>query len=413
MGNLRIDPWSAEDEDNGAARCRMILVNTWLKLLGLTLAFVAGGHAANPLGLPPEVDARIHAALEANYRMDFATGAAELKAVESWAEAHPLIVFGDLLIEWWKVTAAVWEEDEDLCAPMLVAADRSLAAAERLIAQGDPTGEGHLVKGATLGLQGRWHIKNRHWMKSYFVGKAAKANLERALEINPELYDAYSGIGIYDYFVAKLPGVVRWLAFSGQTADPAVGMREVELALEKGTYTVVGTQAALALIFIRNELDPAKALTVIDALIAAYPHSPFFGSLRLIALYDLNQPEALAAEAARQAELFAAGHFPAERAAQIHFAAGLAHFRQQDWAAADQAYAQAVAAGHPSDPFATWAQLHRGNILDVRSDRKAARAVYREVRKLLNRWGTERLAERYLDDAFDPAIHQVRLLPDG
>lgn len=372
-----------------------------------------GARAANPLGLPAEVDARIHAALEANYRMDFATGAAELRAVEEWAGEHPLIGFGDLLIEWWKVTAAVWEEDEDRCALMLAAADRSLAAAEVLIAQGDPTGEGHLVKGATLGLLGRWHIKNRHWMKSYFVGKDAKANLERALAINPELYDAHSGIGIYDYFVAKLPGVVRWLAFSGQTADPADGMREVELALEKGTYTVVGTRAALALVFIRNELDPAKALTVIDELIAAHPHSPFFGSLRLIALYDLNEPEALAAEATRQAELLASGHFPAERAAQIHFAAGLAHFRQQDWAAADQAYAQAVAAGHPSDPFATWAQLHRGNILDVQGDRKAARQTYREVRKLLNRWGTERLADRYLDDAFDPAIHQARLLPDG
>ena len=388
-------------------------MNTSFNLLSLLLLVAVGARAANPLGLPAEVDARIHAALEANYRMDFETGAAELRAVEPWADEHPLIGFGDLLIEWWKVTAAVWEEDEDLCAPMLAAADRSLAAAEVLIAQGDPTGEGHLVKGATLGLLGRWHIKNRHWMKSYFVGKDAKANLERALAINPELYDAHSGIGIYDYFVAKLPGVVRWLAFSGQTADPADGMREVELALAKGTYTVVGTQAALALVFIRNELDPAKARTVIDELIASHPHSPFFGSLRLIALYDLNEPEALAAEAARQAELLAAGHFPAERAAQIYFAEGLAHFRQQEWAAADAAYAKAVAAGHPSDPFATWAWLHRGNILDVQGDRKAARKTYREVRHMLNRWGTERLAERYLDDAFDPAIHQVRLLPDG
>lgn len=368
---------------------------------------------ADPLGLDPELDARIHAALEANYRMDFEQGAAELAAVEALAGEHPLVTFGDLLIEWWKVTAAVWEEDRDLCEPMLAAAERSLAAAETLIAAGDPTGEGHLVKGATLGLLGRWHIKNRHWMKSYFIGKEAKANLERALEINPALDDAYSGIGIYDYFVAKLPGVVRWLAFSGQTADPADGMRKVERALAKGTYTVVGTKAALSLIFIRNELNPARALELIDELLAEHPHSPFFGSLRLIALYDLNRPEELALEAARQAALLEAGHYPAERAAQIHFARGLAEFRQQNWAAADAAYAQAVQSGHDSDPFATWARLHRANILDVRAERREARAAYREVSKMLNRWGTERLADRYLDDAFDPAVHQVRLLPDG
>ncbi|MDQ8185812.1 hypothetical protein [Pelagicoccus sp. SDUM812002] len=389
-------------------------MNTLLPVIALSLAVVAGGHAANPnpLGLPPEVNAQIHAALEANYQMDYETGLAELEAVQQWADSHPVIVFGDLLIEWWKVTAAAWEEDEDLCAPMLAAVDRSLAAAERLIEQGDPTGEGHFVKGATLGLQGRWHIKNRHWRKSYSIGKQAKENLEKALEINPELYDAYSGIGIYDYFVAKLPGVVRFFAFSGQPADPADGMKMAELSLEKGTYTVVGTRAALALIYLRTELNPAKANEMIDTLIAEYPHSPFFGSLRLIALYDLNKPEALAAEAARQAGLLAEGHFPAERTAQVLFAEGLAHFRQQDWAAADQAYAKAVAAGNPSDPFTTWAKLHRGNILDVQGNRKAARAIYRDVRTSLNRWGTERLAKDYLRDAFDPALNQVRLLPD-
>jgi hypothetical protein len=389
------------------------LVNTLRKIIFLAVLTASLVRAANPLGLDPELDARIHAALEANYRMDFARGAEELAPVRHLAAEHPLIPFGDLLIEWWKVTAAVWEEDRDRCAAMLAAADRSLAAAEQLIETGDPTGEGHLVKGATLGLLGRWHIKNRHWMKSYFIGKDAKANLEQALAINPELHDANSGIGIYDYFVAKLPGIVRWLAFSGQTADPSIGMRKVEHALEHGTYTVVGTQAALSLIFIRNELAPARALELIDELLAGHPHSPFFGSLRLIALYDLNRPDELALEAERQAALWEAGHYPAERAAQIHFARGLTEFRRQNWAAADEAYAQAVALGHETDPFATWARLHRANILDVQGRRREARAAYREVRDMLNRWGTARLADRYLDDAFDPAVHQVRLLPDG
>ncbi len=388
-------------------------MNTFSKFILVVGLISTSVQGTSPLGLDPALDGRIHAALEANYRMDFAQGAAELAAVGDFAEEHPLIAFGDLLIEWWKVTAAVWEEDRDRCEPMLAAVDRSLAAAEKLIEAGDPTGEGHLVKGATLGLLGRRHIKNRHWMKSYFIGKEAKANLERALEINPALHDANSGIGIYDYFVAKLPGIVRWLAFSGQTADPAEGMRKVEHALANGTYTVVGTKAALSLIFIRNELNPAQAKTLIDELLADHPHSPFFGSLRLIALYDLNRAGELAAEAERQAALLEAGHYPAERAAQIHFARGLAEFRQQNWAAADAAYAQAVAKGHESDPFATWARLHRANILDVQGKRREARAAYREVRKMLNRWGTERLADRYLGDAFDPAVHQVRLLPDG
>lgn len=369
--------------------------------------------AANPLELPDEVNEGLLAALEANYRMDFAAGVAELEALKPWEDEHPMIPFGGLLIEWWKVTAAVWEEDEDLCAPMLAAAELSLERAEILIDKGDPTGEGHMIKGATLGLLGRWHIKNRRWWKSYTVGKDAKANLNRAIEINPEIYDALAGIGIYDYFVAKLPGIVRWLAFSGQSSDPADGMRVILESIEKGTYTPVGTRAALTLVQLRNELDPLAAQKLVDGLIAEHPHSPFFGSLRLIALYDSNQAEALAEEAQRQADLLAAGHYPKQRTAQVHFAAGLAEFRWMNWEKAEVAYQKAIEESDPTDPFVTWAKLHLGNIKDVRGDRRGARAIYREVEDLLNRWGTERLAERYLKKPFDPKIHQVRLLPDG
>lgn len=379
----------------------------------MVFLLVGGGmHAANPLGLEEELDARLRAALEASYRMDFAGARSELAAAESWAKDHPLVPFGELLIEWWMVTAAVWEEDPDRCAAMLAAIDRSLAAAEAKIEAGDPTGEGHLVKGATLGLLGRWHIKNRHWWKSYKVGKDAKEQLQRAIEINPDLYDAYAGIGIYDYFVAKLPGIVRWLAFTGQTADPADGMRLIELSLEKGSYTNVGTRAALTLIFLRNELEPERALETIDALIEEHPESPFFGSLKLIALFDLGRPEELMLEANRQAEFLAGGRFPSSREAQGAFAEGLAYFRAGEWDQAKAAYQRAADRGNPSDPFTTWAKLHLGNIADVEGDRRQARQIYREVKGSLNRWGTKRLADRYLKNRFNPSQDLQRMLPD-
>jgi len=362
--------------------------------------------------LDPELDGHLRAALEASYRMDFAGARAELAAAEPWAAEHPLVPFGELLIEWWMVTAAVWEEDAQRSQSMLNAMERSLVAAEARIEAGDPTGEGHLVKGATLGLLGRWHIKNRHWWKSYQIGKDAKEQLQLAIEINPDLYDAYSGIGIYDYFVAKLPGIVRWLAFSGQTADPADGMRLIELSLARGSYTNVGTRAALTLIFLRNELEPARALETVDGLIAEHPESPFFGSLKLIALFDLGRPTELMAEAERQADLLAAGRYPLSREAQVAFAKGLAYFRAGEWDDAQRAYELAVQRGNPTDPFTTWAKLHLGNIADVRGDRRGARLVYREVKQSLNRWGTKRLAERYLKNRFDPSQDLLRLLPD-
>jgi tetratricopeptide (TPR) repeat protein len=132
----------------------------------------------------------------------------------------------------------------------------------------------------------------------------------------------------------------------------------------------------------------------------------------MIALYDLNRPAELEAEAARQAALLASGDYPKDRQAQVHFIHGLAEFRAGKWAEARAHYEKAVAHSSDEDPFGTWAQLHLGNLLDLTGDRKAARQTYREVKRMLNRWGTARLADRYLDDPFDPAVDRVRLLPD-
>jgi tetratricopeptide (TPR) repeat protein len=359
------------------------------------------------------MDDQLLAAMEANYRLDYAAADKILDALQQHAEVRPLVDFGRLLTEWWRLTAAVLEEDKAASAPMLAMAEACLRSSEARIKEGDPTGEAHLVKGATLGLMGRWHIKNHHWMKSYFVGKKAKASLEKALLINPLLYDANAGIGIYDYFVAKLPGIVRFIAFTGQKGSPQDGLDRIDIALKHGRYTLVGTRAALALVYIRNETDPTRALDYIDLLLAEYPHSVFFRSLRMIALYDLDRPEDLADEAKLQEKLLKDGEFPSDRAAQVYFTRGLAHFRAQDWAAARTDYKQAVKSGNPSDPFTTWAELHLGNILDITGNRSAAKRQYKHVKKMTNRWGTARLADRYLDDPFSPtAGHMVRLLPD-
>lgn len=383
-------------------------------LLGLRLSLLAATPTAdNPYGLPEGVDAQLFAAMEANYRLDYERADEILDSLQPYAEAHPLIEFGRLLTEWWRLTAAVLEEDEEASAPMLAMADACLKSSEARIKQGDPTGEAHLVKGATLGLLGRWHIKNHHWLKSYFVGKRAKKALEEALAINPLLYDAHAGIGIYDYFVAKLPGILRLVAFTGHKGTPQDGLDRIDIALDKGRYTIVGTQAALVLVYLRNERDPARALDYVDLLLADYPESVFFRSLRMIALYDLDHPEALSEEAKLQEKLLAEGKLSADRTAQVHFIQGLAHFRKKDWAAARTAYERAVEAGGPNDPFTTWAELHLGNILDITGDRSAAKKQYKRVKRMTNRWGTARLADLYLDDVFSPEEgHMVRLLPD-
>ena len=59
----------------------------------------------------------------------------------------------------------------------------------------------------------------------------------KALEINPRLVDANMGKGIFDYYVATLPSIVRVLAFIGMGGDKNVGLQELTIAATEGTYS--------------------------------------------------------------------------------------------------------------------------------------------------------------------------------
>src|SRR5690606_19036718 len=129
-----------------------------------------------------------------------------------------------------------------------------------------------------------------------------------------------------------------------------------------------------------------------------------------IALHDLGDVAGLAEEAAAQEAMLAAGTFPAERAAQVAFVRGLAQFRAGERTAARGSFERAVATEHPEDPFGTWARLYLGYLHDLAGERGVARAVYRQVERMTNRWGTKRLAKRYLDRPFEPARGDGRTL---
>lgn len=364
----------------------------------------------NPFHLPESVDKKMADALDADYNLDYQKALTLLDSLRPIQEDHPVVSFGRTLTTWWRLTAQALEEDAAASRPFVASVKETLRVADKKIKKGDPTGEGLMVKGAALGLLGRWHIKNHHWVKSYFIGKKAKRFLSKARRKNPNLYDVYTGIGLYDYFVAKLPGIVRFLAFLGEKGDPAAGLREIKKGIANGKYTRVGSQIALTFIYIRNEHDPEKALSVIHDLLAIYPESPFVRALDAIALYDGGHTSALEEEAKRQLAFLENKTFGESHAAQVHFFLGLSKFKEKKWSDALAHYQTALRTGENTDPFLTWSLLHSGFVADVRGERKKAKAIYKRVLKKTNRWGTARLAKLYLKKPFTASDTEMKRL---
>ncbi len=91
-------------------------------------------------------------------------------------------------------------------------------------------------------------------------------NINKSIEIDSTIYDAYLGLGGYDYFKGMLP-------FMGSEKDSAY--KKIRLSIEKGKYTKYLSSSALANLFIRDK-KYEEARKIIRLLLNEFPDSRTF-----------------------------------------------------------------------------------------------------------------------------------------
>jgi tetratricopeptide (TPR) repeat protein len=104
--------------------------------------------------------------------------------------------------------------------------------------------------------------------------------LKFVVEKNPSYYDAYLGLGIYNYIISFIPRKLQWLTnILGFTGDREEGKRQLILAAEKGTYTNTEAKFYLTLLAWREENYPLSE-DYCNQLTTSYPQSPAVWMLR-------------------------------------------------------------------------------------------------------------------------------------
>lgn len=127
--------------------------------------------------------------------------------------------------------------------------------------------------GVTLGYQMVRELRKKNYLKAYQMGTEAVSFLEKAISLNPSLYDAYVGLGNYYYFRSKFSGILRKL---GVVADKREeGIYYLQLAAEKGTLSRYAAISSLAWIAIDKE-DYSQAIRIAEGLLTLYPSNRAF-----------------------------------------------------------------------------------------------------------------------------------------
>ncbi|MGO8789360.1 MAG: tetratricopeptide repeat protein [Terriglobia bacterium] len=166
--------------------------------------------------------------------------------------------------------------------------------AEAFIHQHQDIARNSLYEGYAYALRARLEGLHDRDLPTARAGKKMRVLLLRALALDPSLVDAYLGIGIYNYFVDTLPGIVKFLSiFIGLPGGSRTeGLHQLQLCAEKGELGRPEAKFYLAKDFTRaSEKQYEKSVRLFGELQHEFPHNPLWPMLIGSLQYRLGRPQ--------------------------------------------------------------------------------------------------------------------------
>ena len=272
--------------------------------------------------------------------------------------------------------------------------------------------------GALYGLRALFNMRNRNWVTSYFAGRKAISNLEKSLSLDPTYYDAYFGLGIYQYFAGTLPTVIKVLAkIVAIKGDPAKGVQYLNLSRQKAHFTADSSK--LILIEVQNTRGsrfyaPEKSLEYIRQLRAKFPKNPLMHYVEIICLYETKNYDEVTAQANQFLQLIGSDKFYKDiYIPRAYTALATTQMAQGNFERARQLLEEGKRKTSHQAPsrWGVWNELRLGQVYDVLGEREKAKAQYKYVLSFKDKWGFDDLAKSLLKKPYTVPPDGVGPLP--
>jgi len=278
----------------------------WHCFVFLVLSFstlLASPLLADNLSLPSEAIQ----ALDKIYGNDLDAAIAIARGLQHSEPDHPLGYFLEAEAFWWKRYCAACEikygmveawkqskEPED--EAFLQITDKEIDTAEARLAKSE-TAEMHVYAGIGYDLKARIYALRSENRNVARVGVKGRAEMLRALELDPQMADASAVLGIYNYYVDTLSPIVKLLrVFMGiPGGSKENGVKQLQVGMDHGVLMAVDARFILARALRQYDQKYEQALSVGEPLGVRYPNNPIF----LLLLGNLNAELGRSADAAQ------------------------------------------------------------------------------------------------------------------
>lgn len=337
------------------------------------------------------------------YSLDFDTAQENIEKMFVAYPDHPFAHFGNAMIAWSRYEYEYELSDDTQGKAFEKTLDDSIKGIKHWIKAHPDDPNAFMGVGALYGLRAMFTMRNRSWITAYFSGRKAIANLEKSLELDPTYYDAYFGLGIYNYFAGTLPSVIKILAkIVAIKGDPDKGVEQLNLSREKASFTADSSK--LILIEVQNTRGskyyaPAKSLEYIRQLRTKFPDNPLMHYVELICLFETGDYEQVLSGGREFLGLIGKDPFYKDiYISRAYTAIGTSYMGLGEWEKAREAFEEGQKALRAQQPsrWGVWNEYRLGQVYDALNLREQAVAQYKKVLSFKDKWGFDEVAKKGL-----------------
>jgi len=349
------------------------------------------------------------AGIEAVYNLDFAAAQKNIDIAFEKYPNHPYAHFGNMLIAWGRyeyVYEKSSDEQKKIFEDVLA---KSIDGINQWLKTHPDDPVAFMSLGGAYGIKSLFAMDNKSWISAYFSGRKGIGYMRDALAADPHFYDAYFGLGMYEYYAGTLPSVVKLLAkIVAVKGDQKKGVRYLTTAMDKGQFTRDSAKLMLVEIYLnRNSAfyNPPLALQYITEVSAKYPANPLMRFVEIIALYENKNFDAVLTKG--RAFLSKIGNEPFYTEMYLpraYTAVATAQMAQGNFEAAVKTLEEAKSktfnpAGEPNR-WAVWNLLRLGQAYDALGRREDALKIYKLITSLSKTWDIDGEAKKYIKTPF-------------
>jgi Tfp pilus assembly protein PilF len=293
-------------------------------------------------------------------------------------------------------------------AALLKAVEDARTSAEKRIEKDPKDGGAYFSLAVEAMVKDRYEMSRKNYFRAFREAQRVWDYLEKTRELDPGNFDVYYPMGIIHYYLAQLSGIARGVASVFITsADREKGLKELELAGEKGYFLKDMAQSNLISIYNGYEKQPSRALPLARSLKEKYPDNYNFSFALADILSSLGQSEeafSLAREIEKGIKAGVSPYRP-ELLPRYQQLQGKLHLDQGDYEKGAEYFKLVLKDTAPYNArVRAWALVRLGMIQDARKERKLAEEYYQKALDVEGAEGVaQRVAKEYLDTPYSPS----------